>query len=34
MEMLTIIFALASTIGAGLVIWSKTKAGQRWLESL
>ena len=34
MEMLTIIFALASAIGAGLVIWSKTKAGQRWLESL
>lgn len=29
MEMLTIIFALASTIGAGVVIWSKTKAGQR-----
>ena len=29
MEMLTIIFALASAIGAGLVVWSKTKAGQK-----
>ena len=34
MEMLTIIFALASAIGAGLVVWSKTKAGQKWLERL
>lgn len=34
MEMLTIIFALASAIGAGLVICFKTKAGQKWLESL
>lgn len=34
MEMLTIIFGLASLIGAGLVIWSKTKAGQQWLREL
>lgn len=34
MEMLTIIFALASIIAAGLVIWSKTKSGQKWLQSL
>ncbi len=34
MEMLTIILALASAIGAGLIVWSKTKAGQKWLESL
>lgn len=34
MEMLTIIFALASLVGAVLVIWSKTKAGQQWLRDL
>lgn len=34
MEMLTLIFALASLVGLGLVIWSKTKSGQKWLESL
>ena len=32
--MLTIIFALASAIGAGLVVWSKTKAGQKWLTAV
>lgn len=34
MEMLTIIFALASLVGAVLVIWSKTKARQQWLRDL
>ena len=32
--MFTFIFALASAIGAGLVVWTKTKAVQKWLESL
>ena len=34
MEMLTIIFALASVIGLGLVIWMKTDSGRRWIEGL
>lgn len=32
--MLTILFAITSVIGIGLVIWSCTKSGKKWIESL
>jgi len=33
MEMLTIIYIIASAIGLGLIIWGKyTKSGRRWIK--
>lgn len=34
MNALTMIFLVTSVISAALVIWSHTKSGKKWLESL
>ena len=34
MDTLGIIFLFTSIIGAGLVIWTFTKPGKKWLENL
>lgn len=34
MDGLTIIFVLASVVGASIAIWINTKSGKKWLKSL
>jgi hypothetical protein len=34
METLTIIFAIGSVIGVGLILWTNTKKGKKWLQDL
>lgn len=34
MDTLTAIFLVTSIVGAILVVWSHTKRGKKWLESL
>ena len=34
MDTLSAIFLIAGAIGAALVIWSHTKSGKKWLDSL
>lgn len=34
MDTLGAIFLITSIVGAGLVIWSHTKSGKKWLENL
>lgn len=34
METLTIIFAIGSVSGVGLILWTNTKKGKKWLQNL
>lgn len=34
MEGFALVMCLGAIIGTTLVIWSKTKSGQRWIDSL
>ena len=34
MDALNMIFLLTSIVGCGLVIWSYTKSGKKWLANL
>lgn len=34
MEGFALVMCLGALIGTSLVIWSKTKSGQRWIDSL
>lgn len=34
MELATLFMFIGAVIGTGLVIWSKTKSGQKWLRDL
>jgi len=34
MDNLTVIFMIAAIISGGLVAWSYTKSGKKWLKSL
>lgn len=34
METLTIIFAIGSVISVGLILWTNTKKGKKWLQNL